>query len=63
MAEIVNFFGEPDQGQVNAIHAICDAATVMRNMIDEHCPESYEAEQAMIRLQEALMWANSAIIG
>ena len=64
MAEIIGLFGDPDPEQVEAVQRLCAAARIMRDLIYELCDEDCcESEQALFRLQEALMWANSAVIG
>ena len=62
MADVISFAGAPKPEQVNAVNAICEAARTLRDIIDDRCPDCYEAEQAMVRLQEALMWANAAVL-
>jgi hypothetical protein len=63
MAEIVSFFGEPNKDEIAGVRAVCTAATVLRDVINDFCPESFESEKALERLHEALMWANAAILG
>ena len=63
MGEIVSFAGAPKPEQVNAVNAICEAARTLFSMIDVHCPaDSYMTKQALIRLQETLMWSNLAVV-
>ena len=63
MADVISFAGSPKPEQVNAVNAICEAARALFRMIDAHCPaDSYTTKQALLKLQETLMWSNLAVV-
>lgn len=62
MAEAINLFGEASPEEIRAVQTICYKAKELADLIEENCPDCYEAEQALIRLKESIMWANAAII-
>ena len=62
MADVIGIFGEADPEEVRAVQAICYKAKELADLIEELTPDCYEAEQALIRLKESIMWANAAII-
>jgi hypothetical protein len=62
MTEVINIFGDADPEEMRCVQAVCAKAKQLADLIEKHCPDCYERDQAVIRLKEALMWANAAII-
>jgi len=51
----------PKDNQPEMYEDIRNAAKDFAYLIDRYCPESVELAQAMMRLNEAVMWANASI--
>ena len=51
----------PKDGQPERYERIRDWGKHLAEIIDEECPESREKDQALAKVEEAVMWANAAI--
>ena len=62
-AQIENNFTyhAPKEGQPVRYVALRDKAKELALLIDKECPASGEKSLALTKLEEAVMWANSAI--
>lgn len=63
-AQIENNFSyhAPSENDVVKLKNIRDFAKAMAHKIDTYCPDSREKSVAMTKLEEAVMWANAAIV-
>jgi len=51
----------PKEGQPELYQIIRSTAKCLAELINEACPESREKAMAIARIEEGVMWANSAI--
>lgn len=51
----------PKEGQPAKYEAIRNKAKELAYLIDAECPDSREKSLAMTKLEESVMWANSAV--
>lgn len=51
----------PKEGQPQRYEEIRNTGRELAELIDAECPESREKEQALVNLEQAVMWANAAI--
>ncbi len=59
---IVRFtYHPPKEGQSERSDQLRDAARLLASLIVDLTPNSHEQELAVIRLEEAIFWANAAI--
>lgn len=54
-------YHEPKEGQPEKYNKLRNKAKELAYLIDELCPDSREKSVAITKLEEASMWANSAI--
>lgn len=51
----------PKDGQPEIYQAIRDGGLTFATLISEAAPDSREKDQALARIEEAVMWANAAV--
>ena len=51
----------PKPDQPRKYEVIRDEGRVMAGIVTRECPPSWERDQALLRLREAVMWANASI--
>ena len=59
--EWVFTYHPPTTEQLLTLKKLCDEAKTLAYLIEQHCPESREKSMALTAVQQAVMWAGTAM--